>query len=527
MPRPLLSKVLSVVCVIFVCGSLSAQAQNFNFQQPPVPAPAAPAPSAPVPAPMPVIPTAPPQIPAAPPPSDSTAAPSETAVVNTEDTGDSDGSLEGLKAKKDEIRKKLDDLNKDVEMTANAFDDYLALLRSGELGSFAFYDVGSLEHAESNLAQSQKNLVYLQKSLKNIDAELAATDPEKSPSAYSNLLKLRSQIVAGIGIAESDISYWGGEVGRLTPLMQKYHALETAYSDAREKRNEVQVEIGKVARQYNEAKAKLGDNKIKADIAAVEDQIKTTDEKQQEVQKLIDQKTEDNKVWPSDDESKQISLTELSPDDGEYMEQVKSDTADLNADTTYQDILVEEQEEAFSELTMANAKLTVLEGADFAGQMAQFGIGMVPGMGGVDVGLSGLRGFTESLGQSIADGVSPADAVKAAMLNAGYTATISVVGNKLTGPADKLAERVIVLSKAGFSKLSTKQVAELGAKGMTFVVVKTSQLVTSAVVDGKGRKLAKNIQDSMENTSSSSSRSASPSYGGYGTSVATRPLVRY
>lgn len=525
MPKSPIITMLSLTCATLICGISPTQAQNFqHFEPPPAPAPAAPPAPAPVPVPIPapVIPTAPPDIPLAPPPSTP-----DTAAINTASTGSNVNSLEGLKAKKEEIRGKLNILNKGVEETLKAYDAFTALLRSGELGSFAFYGEGSLEEAESHLSKAQKYLVSSEKSLENIDAKLASIDPEGDPSTYQYWLKARAKVVTYIQNTKNDISYWEGEVGRLTPLMQKYRSLEKAYSEASEKRNEIQEKLGEAAKQYNDAKSKLKDKEIKDNITAVEEKIETADKKQESIQKLLDQKTEENEKWPSEDESKLISLTELSPDESDYIEQVKSDTADLDANMTYQEFMVEEQEAAFSELSMANAKLTVLEGADFAGNMAQFGIGMVPGWGGVDASLSGMRGFAESLGQSIADGVAPADAVKAALLNAGYTATITVVGNKLTGPADKLAERVIVLGEVGFSKLKTKQIAELGAKGITVMVVKSSQLIGSVAADAKGRKIAKDLQKSMKSSSGSSRTSVSPNYGGYSTSVATQPLVQY
>ena len=191
--------------------------------------------------------------------------------------------------------------------------------------------------------------------------------------------------------------------------------------------------------------------------------------------------------------------------------------------------------DAFSELGTLEFQTGFLEKADLAGQVSQTIVGFVPGASGADIALSTARGFAEALGEEIAKGTSWDDALKIATVNAGMKGVVTFAGNKLTAGADRMANRVAVLSDVGFASLTTKQIAEAGSKGISFVVVKSTQAGTQELVgEFAGKPAMKKVADwlkddkNADKTTGSSKSGSSGGYGGgYGSSHAAQPLVAY
>lgn len=201
------------------------------------------------------------------------------------------------------------------------------------------------------------------------------------------------------------------------------------------------------------------------------------------------------------------------------------DTVTITEDLTLQERL---QRDAFADLATADAVYYMLEKVDQFGQGAQYYIGFVPGMDVADTALSAARGFAESLGEEISRGTSWDDTLKIAAVNAGLKGAISLVGNRVMGGADSLAERVTVLSKAGFTNLTVKQIAEGGAKGMSYVVVKTTQTVSSEVASELSKPAMGKVADWVRSDSSGASSQPTLRGGGAtGFSTVTQPLVSY
>ncbi len=176
--------------------------------------------------------------------------------------------------------------------------------------------------------------------------------------------------------------------------------------------------------------------------------------------------------------------------------------------------------------------MTVLETANLAGQVTQTVIGFVPGMDGADVSLSIGRGFAEALGEELAKGTSMADALKIAAVNGGVKGTISYIGNKATGGTSAMTNRVAVLSQVAFDKLTTKQIAEMGAKGISYMVIKTGQTVSQEMAGAAIDPTVSKVEDALRKKNEGSSKKAKTSTtygsgGGYGSSYATQPLVSY
>ncbi len=214
---------------------------------------------------------------------------------------------------------------------------------------------------------------------------------------------------------------------------------------------------------------------------------------------------------------------------------VAAGTVNITPNMTMQELRERDVARAFSELGVVDKTLTVLETANMAGQVTQTVIGFVPGMDGADVSLSLGRGFAEALGEELAKGTSIGDAMKIAALNGGVKGTITYIGNKATAGTGAMTNRVAVLSQVGFEKLTTKQIAEMGAKGISYMVIKTGQNVSQEMaggaIDPAVNKLEDAIRDKTKKQEDSSAKSKkSTTYGsggGYGTSFATQPLVNY
>ncbi len=486
--------------------------------------------AAPTPVLPPQIPTAPPQIPVAVPPAQPQLSEAEMkAKAEAEALEKEKEHLQELKDKKDKSEaayKELSDLSHKAWV---ALDEYYDLLLSGAFGVFSFeiYGPGSLRGAQMSLGSNQSGLKRQQDELARVEAELAKIT--ENNIYYKMYMRWRENCLAAIAHHEEQIIYWEGEVKRIEPLMQKYLDLRDEFGVALEASNKAYSKFDADRKVYQTEDTKIRQKENEARWAAINKQREETQKKKDELAALERAQKEEQKKWPAVSETKTTSVLDLSPNEGAATgsQNVAGETVGVGENMTYQELLESSQKQAFNELFYADATYKVVRTADIAGQGAQMAIGFVPGLSVADTALAGARGFAESIGQSITDGVSVTDAIKAAALNAGYSATINFVGNKLTGGADKYAERVIVLSEVGFSKLTTKQVAEMGAKGFTFAVIKTTQQVTSIVVDAEGKKLLKDSGKSNEGSSSQSSSGSSPSFGGYGTSTATQPLAQY
>ncbi|NCC03105.1 MAG: hypothetical protein EOM37_03515 [Proteobacteria bacterium] len=517
-------KTALLVCSAFMLSSQAVYGQH-DFHEPP---------DIPVPAPQPVqVPTLPPQIPTAP-LQIPVAVPSETKPLSeaearaqafAEEIQKDKENAEKLKEKMAKSEAAYNELSKASSKTYEALKAYYNLLTSGAFGSFSFemYGPGSLQGAKTSLGSNQSGLKRQQDELAVVEALLAGMD-ESHPS-YKSTMRWRQACLNAIKYHEEQIVYWSGEVERIQPLMDKYLDLRGEFEQALTASNKAYAQFDADRKSYQQETSKIFKKETEARLDAIKMKQEETQRKKDELNALIQAKKNEQKKWPSESEAKTVSTMDLSPDEDVYKEtqKVAGETAGVGENKTYQELLEQSQADAFEELFYADASYKVLRTADVVGQGTQMAIGFVPGLSVADTALAGARGFAESIGQSIADGVSVNDAIKAAALNAGYTATINFVGNKLTAGADKYANRVVVLSEVGFSKLTTKQVAEMGAKGFTFAVIKTTQQVTGMVVDAEGRQLAQEMDKSKPGDSGSSS----PGFGGYGMSTATRPLAQY
>lgn len=232
-----------------------------------------------------------------------------------------------------------------------------------------------------------------------------------------------------------------------------------------------------------------------------------------------------------------VSAGDLGADDffGGTKTGTSAETANVTPDRTLQELREDSLQDAFSDLRTLEFQTGFLETADVAGQVTQTIVGFVPSATVADVALTTARGFAEALGEEMAKGTSWDDALKIASVNAGMKGTVSFIGNKLTAGADGMANRVAVLSEVGFTKLSTKQIAEAGSKGISFLVVKTTQTGTQELVGefaGKPamKKVAEWVKDDKntgKSTGSSKLNNSGGYGGGYGSSHATQPLVAY
>jgi Asp-tRNA(Asn)/Glu-tRNA(Gln) amidotransferase C subunit len=202
---------------------------------------------------------------------------------------------------------------------------------------------------------------------------------------------------------------------------------------------------------------------------------------------------------------------------------VAGGTPDPLADATQQELREFMQMQANWEAGVLNVQTTVLEGADLAGVAAQTVISYIPGLTVADVALSAGRGFAETFGQQIANGASFSEAAGKAALSGGFEGAISYVGNRLTAGADRLANRVVVLSDVGVSKLTVKQIAEMGSKGFSFVVVKTTQAATQIATSMMGRALGESVLDGSDPGEAGYSSSGA-GYVGYGNPMT--PVLR-
>lgn len=328
--------------------------------------------------------------------------------------------------------------------------------------------------------------------------------PENSPLRTGYEISLAGCFM-NIEDAEGHLSFWTIEFDRRSVLQDKITDISNQMRDLLEQKNKTVEEINKTVMA----------DVLKANEAAAKNDLVDFD-------KL---------------ETKPLSAGDLRADDPfSGSDPAKSsETADISPNKSMQELREDSLREAFSELGSVEFQTGFLETADIAGKAAQTVVGFVPGAGGYDVALSSARGFAEALGDEMSKGTSWGDALKIASINAGFNGVVSIVGNKVTAGADGLANRVAVLTEVGFTKLTTKQVAEYGAKGITFVVVKSTQAGSQeAVGELAGKPGIKAVSDWIKDdknanasTGSTNNTGASGFGGGFGSSNATQPLVTY
>lgn len=372
---------------------------------------------------------------------------------------------------------------------------------------------GSLEEAEMYLEAYQKNLANSQRTR---DLAWARLD-ELLNRQYNNEFYEEWELDAARHRAErglmdayfnlQQVEYWTAEVG------------------ARRSEGE------KVGTDLSEARADLAN--LEAKISELREQSDEADQKALEAARAEATRLEEELA-----KQEVVSAGEIGEDDfadGPEFE-ISVETADITPDKTLQELREDSLRDAFSDLHSLEFQTGVLETADVAGQVTQTIVGFVPGATVADVALSTARGFAETLGEEMAKGTSWDDALKIASVNAGFKGAVTLVGNKLTAGADRLANRVAVLSEVGFSKLTTKQIAEYGSKGISFVVVKSTQTGTQELVgEFAGKPAIKKVADWIKDDKKANEptggtkpgRTGGGYGGGYGTSHATQPLVAY
>jgi hypothetical protein len=361
-----------------------------------------------------------------------------------------------------------------------------------------------LNEAESNINKAKSALDYTKSKVVNDIEQLAVYIKNEDKVVNGNLIsqfdigEARKQIAidySNIAYSEQMIEFWTAEViVRASKKDQSENELK-----------QLQIELGVAKEKYE---------KISKERRAIEKQH--AGEMRREEEALTKTSKE------------MVSAGDLSGDG--FFDNTKvtksSETADVAPIKSMQELREDSVREAFSEMGSLNFQTGFLEKVDMAGQVSQTVIGFIPGMSGTDVALSGVRGFAEALGDEMSKGTSWGDALSIAAVNAGIKGAVSIAGNSLTGGADKMINRVAVLTEVGFTKLTAKQVAEYGANGISFLVVKSGQVVGQAAVEEfAGKPALKKIADSIKSAKHVSGGGSSG--GGYGMSTATQPLVAY
>lgn len=447
------------------------------------------------------------------------------------------------KAAKEEEKKKeptITELKTDREKAFDAYyeqakklDKLMANLFNGGVAKNNYFlkGPGSFYEAENQVGIYNNKISSAQRQADRLIAELEAMD-----ISDSRRTRIEAQIAncyTIIAECEVQVAYWTAERDRRAPLQAELEALKSvvdglaAVYQSYDTQINTRVIADKTARAAAEAKAAAAAIEPKADAKTADKKADTKTSAEPDTVKAVSSEDAPLEVeWPSMEGAMQTSLGDIDADKTQFADQtgLSAETMGFKQPETLQELREFEQGEAFKELSSANIKYSVFNTLDVSGQVAQAGISLVPSLSVFDTTLAASRGFAEALGSEWAKGSSLLDAAKAAAINAGYTGAISLIGNKLTSGADKWADRVVVLTDVGFSKLKTKQIAELGANGISFLVVKTGQMIGSAWTDVNGRKLAKNLSSSER---ASGTSLAAPSFGGYGTSTATQPLVHY
>ena len=361
-----------------------------------------------------------------------------------------------------------------------------------------------LSEAESNVSKAKSALDYTKLKVVNDIEQLAIFIKNEDKVVNGNWIsqftigEARKQIsidYSNIAYSEQMIEFWTAEV-----------IVRTSKKEQSEKElKQLQSELGIAEAKYE---------KVFKERRAVEQQH------------AGEMRREDESLTKASKEI--VSAGDLSGDG--FFDNTKvsksSETADVAPVKSMQELREDSVREAFSEMGSLNFQTGFLENVDMAGQVSQTLIGFVPGFSGTDVTLSGVRGFAEALGDEMSKGTSWGDALSIAAVNAGIKGAVSIAGNSLTGGADKMINRVAVLTEVGFTKLTRKQVAEYGANGISFLVVKTGQVLGQAAVEEfAGKPVLKAISDSIKSAKHVSGGGSSG--GGYGMSVATQPLVAY
>ncbi len=502
------SKTIAMVLALIAIFSLPVHGQMVNHNMPPpLPqAPPRPPPQLPPQAPpsLPQMPFIPPVVPVFPQlMAQPTTAPAPDDFYNTDP--------EYLKIQKQVMSHsgRANDLINILNVMENNHVKQGSYVRSvGSLEEAEFYLNGATRTLDGTLADLNKNKGLLAALLekksdfvallvpgatshnKNIEWEIERIEWE-----VKKINKLISINYTHIALLESQIQTWSAEA-----------AVRVS------KKDQVENELKKLRLEYQAEMAEVA--KLLKERRAIEQKHDGEIRREEERQSKLARET--------------VSAGDLGADEffGGTKSSKSSETADIAPIKSMQELREDSVREAFSEMGSLNFQTGFLEKVDMAGQVSQTLIGFVPGFSGTDVTLSGVRGFAEALGDEMAKGSSLGDAMAIAAVNAGLKGAVSIVGNKLTGGADKMANRVAVLTEVGFTKLTPKQVAEYGAQGISFLVVKTGQVLGQAAAEEfAGKPVMKKIADAIKSAQQISG--SSPSGGGYGMSTATQPLVAY
>lgn len=394
-------------------------------------------------------------------------------------------------------------LVRELQDKIRVLDDYAVQhAASGYINS-----AGSLEEAGFYLGKYSTAIVYEKSFLVAAKERLAALLERKSKEVNKSdknnvseydIYSAKNEVERGyknVSYVESQIEFWTAEAGGRTSKKDQVE------KDLKQLRIDLGVEQAKYAKLLKERRAI-------------------------EQQHAGEMRQEEDLLTKTNSET--VSAGDLGTDEffGGTKSSKSSETADIAPIKSMQELREDSVREAFSEMGSLNFQTGFLEKVDTAGQVSQTVIGFIPGMSGTDVALSGVRGFAEALGDEMSKGTSWGDALSIAAVNAGIKGAVSIAGNKLTGGADKMLNRVAVLTEVGFTKLTTKQVAEYGANGISFLVVKSGQVVGQAAVEEfAGKPAMKKIADSIKSARHVSGGGSSG--GGYGMSTATQPLAAY
>lgn len=491
------NRTMATVLIAFVSFTAHGQMINHNMPPPQPPPPQAP-PS------IPQLPFIPPMVPVFP------AQMAQPTVVSAPDDFYKTNP-EYLKIRKQEMSH---------SARANELDNVLNLMEiNHEKQGDYVRSVGSLEEAE----------FYLDGAARTLDWTLS--DLAKNKGLIAALLEKKRDFVALLvpgatshnNNIEWEIERIEWEVKKINKLISiNYTHIALLESQIETWSLEAATRVSKKDQVENELK------KLRLEYQAEQAESEKLNKERRAIEKKHDGEMRREEERQSKPSRETVSAGDLETDEffGGTKSSKSSETADIAPIKSMQELREDSVREAFSEMGSLNFQTGFLEKVDMAGQVSQTVIGFIPGLSGTDVALSGVRGFAEALGDEMSKGTSWGDALSIAAVNAGIKGAVSIVGNKLTGGADKMANRVAVLTEVGFAKLTTKQVAEYGANGISFLVVKSGQVLGQAAVDEfVGKPVMKKIADAIKSAKHVSGSSASG--GGYGMSVATQPLVAY
>lgn len=466
--------------VFALCGTSYAQDYHHEFHD--IPTPSIPQPMIPVPT-VPSVPSVPQAIEL--PPDEVSSAPSERTTTSSSD-----------EMSVADRAKRISELEKLTQTMANELykmeRDYLKVRK------LPHEVVGSREEATSYIGIYEKSLQWLKDRIAFVQEKNASDPGFYTPNQFQDIIF--SYYISMNEVGEY-LAYWKVEEGIRNPAIDEPKA---AYETKK-------AEYDKLMDELKQLKAE-GEEKANTVLAATPDNSEDTGAKDKGA----------------------VSAGELGSDDFLSGNEggLSAETVNIKRNMTMQELREEDLSRAFSDLGVADKSLTVLETANLAGQVTQTVIGFVPGMDGADVSLSIGRGFAEALGEELAKGTSMADALKIAAVNGGVKGTISYIGNKATGGTSAMTNRVAVLTQVGFDKLTTKQIAEMGAKGISYMVIKTGQTVSQEMAGAAIDPMVNKAEDALRKKNEGATKKAKTSTtygssGGYGSSYATQPLVSY